>query len=163
MAAPYRPYRSRVMPLMLALLLAIFFAVLFFSTWVDTRVRPAPPPPEPEPVAEVPAPAPAPAKPAPRSGPVTLRKCIADNVPAVYTHDACPPGMRLERDIAVADMSAETQALRRAREHCAAAKGRQRIEMAKLGTRRLGSDVRLWNDYVARECAAYTAAAGPAR
>lgn len=156
---------SRLLPAMLAGLVLVFFAVLLLTTWIDTRVRP-PPPAEP-PLAQRPAVAqllplaPVAAKSMP---PSSLNKCIANAGGApVYTSAACPPGTRLERTIAVASMEAETPELRRAREQCEAGKQRERIEMARLGNRRTASDLRLWGDYVARECAAYTATARPRR
>jgi hypothetical protein len=60
-------------------------------------------------------------------------------------------------------MRAEDPALRRARERCEAGKRRERIEMARLGAHRTTADLRLWGDYAARECAAYTATAQPSR
>jgi hypothetical protein len=158
----YRPYRSKWMPAMLVGLVAIFFAVLFFTTWVDTRLRPPPPEAASAPVVPVEATAPVTA-PQARAGPKTLHKCVAIGRPAVYTDEACPAGMRRERDIAVTPMADESQALRRAREQCAAAKGRERIELAKLGNRRSASDLRLWGDYVVRHCSAYTTAVEQAR
>ena len=155
---------SRLLPAMLVGLVLVFLAVAFLTTWIDTRVRP--PPPSDPPLAQRPAiaqlpPAPAAAK---KTPPSSLNKCISESGGApVYTSEACPPGTRLERRIAVAAMQAETPELRRAREQCEAGKQRERIEMARLGNRRTASDLRLWGDYVARECAAYTATARPAR
>ena len=154
--------RSRLLTAMLVVLVAIFFAVLMLDTWIDTRVRPAPPTADVEaapPAAAEPAAPPAVARPA-----SDLRKCVPEaGGVAVYTSGACPPGTRLERQIAVAPMHAESPELRRARLQCEAGKQRGRIELAKLGNRRMASDLRLWGDYVARECAAYTATAKAAR
>ena len=62
-----------------------------------------------------------------------------------------------------APTDAESPDLRRARLQCEAGKQRSRIELAKLGNRRMAADQRLWGDYAARECAAYTATAKPRR
>ena len=149
---------SRLLPVMLVLLALVFLAVLFMTTWIDTRVRPLPP--ADPPLATRPAVAQLPPAAKKSAPPSSLRKCIADDGRApVYTSEACPAGTRLERTIAVAQMPAEAPELRRAREQCEAGKQRERIEMAKLGNRRSTADLRLWGDYVARECAAYTATA----
>lgn len=151
---------SRLLPLMLAALVVICIAVLLLTTWIDTRVRPSPPVDPPlaaQPAGTTP---PSQAKPAPSS----LRKCVVgDGSAPVYTSADCPAGTHLERSIDVAPMQAESPPLRRAREQCERGKQRERIEMAKLGNRRTTADLRLWGDYAARECAAYTATAQRAR
>ena len=154
-----RARRSLLLPAMLAVLVAVFFAVLFLDRWHATRVRPPPAPV----AAEAPPTAPAPPTPAspppqPRATPSSLNRCVGGSAP-VYTTEACPPGMRLEREIAVEVQPSEPSDLRRARERCEAGKLRRRVELAKLGARRVESDERLWADYAARECAEYTARA----
>lgn len=152
-----RARRSLLLPAMLAVLIAVFFAVLRFERWTAARVRP-PPAPVQEAVSEpAAAPAPVAAEPAkPGPAPSTLHRCVGSGAP-VYTTEACPPGTRLDRDIAVAAMRSESPELRRARERCEAGRLRERLELAKLGTRRSSGDLRLWGDYALRECAAYTA------
>lgn len=142
---------------MLAVLVVVFFAVLLYERWVATRVRPPPAPVAPvdamehEPAAPAAA---APAKPGP--SPSTLHRCVGSGAP-VYTTEACPPGTQLDRDIAIAPMRSESPELRSARERCEAGRLRERLELAKLGSRRSSGDTRLWGDYAVRECAAYTA------
>lgn len=149
-----RGSRSRLLPAMLALLVATAFGVLGYVSWLEQRRRPLPPlPPGPIPVST-----PAPridTRPAP---PGTLHRCVATGQAAMYTANPCPAGTRLDREIEVAALRSETPDLRRARERCEAGKTRRRLELMKLGTRRVAADDRLWGDYAARECAAYTAA-----
>ena len=153
---------SRLLPAMLAGLVAIALGVMFLATWIDTRVRP--PPPADPPLATRPTMAVVPPAAEPKPAPTELARCIADDGRApVYTSEACPPGTRLDRRIGIAPMAAEAPERRRARERCEAAKQRERIEMARLGSRRSRADLRLWGDYVARECAQYTATAPPTR
>ena len=152
-----RPRKSTLLPAMLTLLVVVFFVVLGYTLWLDTRVRPAS---EAAPVTvTVPASVPAPrAEVAPQK---SLNRCVAPGRAPVYTADACPVGTTLDREIEVARMAERDPAVERARLQCEAAKQRERIELARLGNRRATSDVRLWGDYVLRECAVYQASLEP--
>ena len=128
-----RARRSLLLPAMWAVAVVAFFAVMFYERWVSTRLRP-PPAPVAEAVPEAAAPAPAVPAAAKESSapPSTLNRCVGSGAP-VYTSAACPPGTRLEREIAVAAMRSEAP---QAREGPRALRSRQAAPPARTGQTR---------------------------